>query len=1097
MPAAIKNHRRRRRRSEVSAGFFHVSFLASAMAPYKPIVRNKTQIQGILAADRQYILDRVYSKNLITRRDYLNLKSINKGNAEDHVVELVDKLIFKGREPEFVELLQSEDIQETYPELRTVNWVDPSSLKRSAGDDPYPLSSQPPALCVIINNEYFQDGTRRTGTEKDSEYLAAVFSWLGFHVLMCKDQTKSGMAQVMKHLAALKDLTTLQQYKLEEWSDGKFTPLSALPRHGDAFVCCVLSHGDRGVVTGVDGEQLPIKDITSPFDGQHCPGLLEKPKVFFIQACQGNSLQLGVAVDDLAPDEEEDGPQVVLIPVDADFLVAMATVEKYQAVRDTKNGSWFIQSLCKQLKEGCPRGDDIMQILCRVNNEVSQNKIGNRVQMPEAKKPVVRNKTQIQGILAADPQYILDQVRSKNLITQRDYLNLKSITKGNAEDHVVGLVDTLINKGREAELVEVLQSDDVQETYPLLRTVHWVDPSSLKRSAGVTQGTGPSIMDDPYPLSSQPTGLCVIINNEYFQDAPRRTGTEKDSEYLAAVFSWLGFHVLMCKDQTKSGMAQVMKHLAALKDLTTLQQYKLEEWSDGKFTPLSALPRHGDAFVCCVLSHGNKGVVSGVDSEQLPIEDITSAFDGQHCPGLLEKPKVFFIQACQGNSLQLGVAVDDLAPDEEEDGPQVVLIPVDADFLVAMATVEKYQAVRDTENGSWFIQSLCKQLKEGCPRGDDIMQILYRVNNEVSQNKFRNRVQMPEAKKVTLRRRLVFKPHEDEAPVETAAQVEPHVEASEEAMKFITSIEPSELQRCLFSDSLVSVSEGGRELGQFSVTVDVASRGQQQQQQQQPCLRLCAVSRGTIDGTACGTRTLEQDLHEYVQLQDHKMERRSHMVQRDEKMMVDKTTAVGEEVTRQSDSHTLSALRGLLSEGSSLLLMRVMALRRSVPENMTLPSLDQESNLTHTTYRSLGVKQLAVGQETVEVFGLERVVEATGEVPTFWRCYFLADGHMASREQVGSPVTMRLLQLPPQLEKDAKNDKPPFVKRPLVWEEDMEMHSKFLDRKEELQADHASYLRRHPELRTLLSDFLQFLLLRKPDDVVHFAKEYFLPFSSR
>lgn len=51
--------------------------------------------------------------------------------------------------------------------------------------------------------------------------------------------------------------------------------------------------------------------------------------------------------------------------------------------------------------------------------------------------------------------------------------------------------------------------------------------------------------------------------------------------------------------------------------------------------------------------------------------------------------------------------------------------------------------------------------------------------------------------------------------------------------------------------------------------------------------------------------------------------------------------------------------------------------------------------------------------------------------------------------------------------------------------------------KEELKADHASYLRKHPEIRALISDFLQFLLLRKPDDVFQFAREYFLPFASR
>lgn len=50
---------------------------------------------------------------------------------------------------------------------------------------------------------------------------------------------------------------------------------------------------------------------------------------------------------------------------------------------------------------------------------------------------------------------------------------------------------------------------------------------------------------------------------------------------------------------------------------------------------------------------------------------------------------------------------------------------------------------------------------------------------------------------------------------------------------------------------------------------------------------------------------------------------------------------------------------------------------------------------------------------------------------------------------------------------------------------------------EELQASHATYVRRHPELSALLADFLQLLLLRKPEDVVTFAAEFFAPFSAQ
>lgn len=73
---------------------------------------------------------------------------------------------------------------------------------------------------------------------------------------------------------------------------------------------------------------------------------------------------------------------------------------------------------------------------------------------------------------------------------------------------------------------------------------------------------------------------------------------------------------------------------------------------------------------------------------------------------------------------------------------------------------------------------------------------------------------------------------------------------------------------------------------------------------------------------------------------------------------------------------------------------------------------------------------------------------------------------------------------------------PTFGRKPLVWEEDLELYSKFLDRKEQLRLSHTSYLRQHPEAHALVSDFLLFLLLRRPEDVVTFAAEHFGPFAA-
>lgn len=178
-----------------------------------------------------------------------------------------------------------------------------------------------------------------------------MFSWLGFRVLMCKDQTADQMDRALKCFASLKDFSPLQEFGVKEWSGSGFTDLQEAPKHGDAFVCCVLSHGTKGEVLGIDGGSLSIKQMTRTFKATNQSPLTGKPKVFLIQACQGGQRQHGVLFRDLQADDS----QSLSIPEEADVLVAMATVEDHVAFRHTTDGSWFVQSVCQQLKEGCPR----------------------------------------------------------------------------------------------------------------------------------------------------------------------------------------------------------------------------------------------------------------------------------------------------------------------------------------------------------------------------------------------------------------------------------------------------------------------------------------------------------------------------------------------------------------------------------------------------------------------------------------------------------------------------------------------------------------------------------------------------------------------
>ncbi|XP_074545056.1 caspase-8-like [Halichoeres trimaculatus] len=385
------------------------------------------------------------------------------------------------------------------------------------------------------------------------------------------------------------------------------------------------------------------------------------------------------------------------------------------------------------------------------------------------------NKIAIQKALCANYSLILNKVYEKKLVTDDDYQDLKSISKGTVREHVNELVDKIMFKGEKRcrAFLDLLQTDDdIKQTYPGLEDLQLNVSSLLPFPVQASSSScdhnedKPSEIkrpnqDDPYQLNSRPVGLCVIINNEkFFNKEDDRPGTNKDAESLAKVFSWLGFRVLMFKDQTRDQMDQTLTCLASVSDSSQLQQLRrVKEWSGGCFTDFQGAAKHGDAFICCILSHGDKGVVEGIDGKPLSIKEITRAFKATDQSALTGKPKVFLIQACQGGQDHRGVLVKDQKAD---DGCRYLYIPDEADFLLSMATVEDHPAYRDEIDGTWFIQSVCKQLWEYCPRGEHIVTILHHVNGEVSEMEATSvpgeEKQMPKVE-FTLRKTLVLSPH--------------------------------------------------------------------------------------------------------------------------------------------------------------------------------------------------------------------------------------------------------------------------------------------------------------------------------------------------
>jgi len=113
--------------------------------------------------------------------------------------------------------------------------------------------------------------------------------------------------------------------------------------------------------------------------------------------------------------------------------------------------------------------------------------------------------------------------------------------------------------------------------------------------------------------------------------------------------------------------------------------------------------------------------------------------------------------------------------------------------------------------------------------------------------------------------------------------------------------------------------------------------------------------------------------------------------------------------------------------------------------------------------------------------------------------HHLATGAVVFRKQDEPFMELHLPSEEPPLEtgpssRSVAQEKPTFEKRDLVMEEDLELFSKYQDRMDELKASHGTYLRQHPELKTIMSDFLQEVLTMKPGKFLPFAASYFATF---
>ncbi|NXB16384.1 CFLAR regulator, partial [Rhagologus leucostigma] len=250
----------------------------------------------------------------------------------------------------------------------------------------------------------------------------------------------------------------------------------------------------------------------------------------------------------------------------------------------------------------------------------------------------------------------------------------------------LNLIDPPYNSG--SENTEKLQNGS---RLTLTEPVHL----SIQESGSVPHKTS----DDPYRMQSQPLGICLIIDC-----------IGNDTDVLEETFRGLGYEV----------------HCHRYLNMNSINQTLLEvaRWQKH---------RNYDSFICILVSRGNSQSIFCTDHafSGFPLEQIKKHFTADSCPGLLGKPKLFFIQSYivpeneqECNSL---LEVDG----NGENISAKVTIPQAADILWSHCKVDVSTLERSPSSSSYYLRCLAELLRNPYKRKLCILAIHMELNKKV------------------------------------------------------------------------------------------------------------------------------------------------------------------------------------------------------------------------------------------------------------------------------------------------------------------------------------------------------------------------------
>ncbi|CAG9857564.1 unnamed protein product [Phyllotreta striolata] len=237
--------------------------------------------------------------------------------------------------------------------------------------------------------------------------------------------------------------------------------------------------------------------------------------------------------------------------------------------------------------------------------------------------------------------------------------------------------------------------------------------------------------------------------------------------------------------------------------------------------------------------------------------------------------------------------------------------------------------------------------------------------------------------------------------------------------------------------------------------------------------------------------TLEEKRTEYVDFKTDRqhMEKSLYVgLQRRKYYLRHAFTLNDDEPVEERKYYSLAKARNLMGEGANFVLMRYLAITQ-YKGDFELSTTYINGNMCRNIYECTGPLKGTVNGQQIDICKIYRcIIEECGLQHSSCTTMTI-HGRIVTQEWDGCRIIINMNPL-----QHIKPGTPsPYDRLCLnqTWYDDLELFSKYLDVKTDVELNMKTFIADHPEVKNILADYLNNILLLKPDNILTFTINFF------